>query len=128
MGLWGARTTKTPIGQHLKFTDSNNPLLDDFSSYHRLVGRLICLTVTQSDIIYSIHILSQFMQNSKQPHYDAAIGVLCYSKSSPSEGLLLSSSSDVPLCAYVDLDCVTCPMTKQSTAGYFTLLGSSSIS
>ena len=62
--------------------------------------------------MYSIHNLSQFMKNPKKPHYDAAIHILCYLKSSPGRGLLFPSSSDLILCSYANSNWATCPMTR----------------
>lgn len=39
--------------------------------------------ITRPDIVDSVNILSQFMHQPRQPHYDAAIRVLRYLKSSP---------------------------------------------
>ena len=53
------------------------PLVDG-SQYRRLIGRLLYLTITQPDIMYSVHILSQFIQDPHQGHWDAAICILRY--------------------------------------------------
>lgn len=48
--------------QNLQLTLTDGDLLLDPGSYRRLVGRLIYLIVTRPNIVYSVNILSQFMQ------------------------------------------------------------------
>jgi hypothetical protein len=86
-GHLGARPTTFPMEQNLRLTNEEGILLLDPSTYQHLVGCLIYLIITRPNIVYSVNILSQFMQQPCQPHYDAAIRVLCYIKSSPGKGI-----------------------------------------
>ena len=72
-GLLGVKPVTFPMEQHHRLSaDSGDPIADP-SRYRRLVGRLLYLTITQPDITYCVHILSQFMQDPRQGHWDAAI-------------------------------------------------------
>lgn len=62
MGLIGARVAAYPMEQHLKLTNHDGELLEDPAMYRRLIGRLIYLTITRPDIVYTVQILSQFMR------------------------------------------------------------------
>ena len=55
------------------FTPTDEALLDDPTKYRRLVRRLIYLTVTRPDIVFSVRTLSQFMHEPHKPHWDAAL-------------------------------------------------------
>ena len=44
-----------------QFWDSLSPLLEDANRYRRLLAKLIYLTVTHLDIVYTVSVLSQFM-------------------------------------------------------------------
>ena len=126
--MLGSRPCSFPMEQQHKLITDSDPPLSDPSQYHRLVGRLLYLTITRPDLCYSIHILSQFLHDPRSAHLDAAMRVLCYLKSSPGQGLLLSSASSLQVHAYCDSDWASCPMTRRSTTGYFTMLGDSPIS
>jgi len=77
-GLLGATPTDFPIEENHKL--ANKHLLKDAAQYRILVGRLIYLTITWLDLVYVVHILSQFMQALRVEHMDAARQVLCYLK------------------------------------------------
>ncbi|XP_019242656.1 PREDICTED: uncharacterized protein LOC109222801, partial [Nicotiana attenuata] len=50
-------------------------LLSDPSSYQKLVGKLLYLTMTRPDISYVVQNLSQFMHKPKKSHWEGAIRV-----------------------------------------------------
>ncbi|GKU93237.1 hypothetical protein SLEP1_g6845 [Rubroshorea leprosula] len=124
----GAKPCKFPMEQKLKLNRDEGRTISNPIQYRRLIGKLIYLTICRPDISYAVHILSQFMQEPKQPHMDAAMRVLRYLKSSPDQGIFLSSTSSLHLSAFCDSDWASCPMTRKSTTGYITMLGNSPIS
>lgn len=139
--MTGCKPFDTPMEQHLKLTtvefdhssnstvsssESDSPLSNP-SSYQRLIGRLIYLTITRPDICYAVQVLSQFMHSPKKSHLLAALRILGYIKQTPGLGLFLSSSNDLQLSAYCDSDWASCPMSRKSTTGYI-IKGSSTVS
>jgi hypothetical protein len=117
-----------PTEQNQRLALDKGPTYSDPPRYRRLVGRLIYLTITRPEITYSVHILSQFMQSPQQAHWDAAMRVLRYLKSTPGQGILLPKENDLQLMAYCDSDWASCPLTRRSTSGYLMKLGSAPIS
>jgi hypothetical protein len=126
-GLLGAKPVNFPIDQHLKLNPDDGQQLHNPSSYQRLVGRLIYLTITRPEITYAVNALSQFMHSPLQPYMTAAIQVLCYLKSSPEKGILMSSESSLQLSAFCDSDWASCPITRRSITDYWTFLRNSPI-
>ena len=117
-GLTGARPDKFPMEQYLKLTPDDGELLKDPVKYRRLVGRLIYLTVTRPDIAFSVRTLSQYIQDPRKHHWDAAIRVLKYIKGSPKQGLLLPSENNLTLTAYCDSYWGGCQTTRRSVSRY----------
>ncbi|XP_057958838.1 uncharacterized mitochondrial protein AtMg00810-like [Malania oleifera] len=116
---------------NLKLKQSDSAFLDDSTSYRRLIGRLLSLTMTRPDLSYSIQVLSQltqFMDKPTQSHMDAAYQVLKYIKGTPGQGIFFPSSSSLHLKAYSDSDWASCPDTRRSVTGYCVFLGDSLIS
>lgn len=127
-GLLGCKPVATPIELNHKLALAKGTPLADPAPYRRLVGRLIYLTFTRPELSYSVHILSQFMKLPLQEHWDAALRVVRYLKGCPSQGILLSSVSDLQVTAYCDSDWSACPLTRRSLSSYIVLLGTSPVS
>ncbi|GAV68266.1 hypothetical protein CFOL_v3_11769 [Cephalotus follicularis] len=109
--------------QHLKLSDSNRTLFSNPSSHRRFIGRLLYLTITRPDILYTVNILSQFMHQPCQPHMDVAHCLLRYLKWIVSQGIFLLATSDLRLSALCNSDWACCPMTRRSISDYCILLG-----
>ncbi|XP_074305192.1 secreted RxLR effector protein 161-like [Silene latifolia] len=96
--------------------------------YRRLVGRLIYLTITRPDLVYAVHILSQFVHAPRKEHWDAVLRVTRYLKGNPGKGIVIDKSCDFKLKGYSDSDFAKCPLSRRSLTGYFVVFGNSPIS
>lgn len=127
-GMLACKPCSFPMEQNHRLALAEDSPYSDPSQYRRLVGRLIYLTITRPEITYSVHILSQFMQAPKQEHWNAAMRVLRYLKSSPGQGIILPKDNDLHLVGYCDSDWASCPLTRRSVSGYLMKLRSAPIS
>ncbi|XP_068309689.1 secreted RxLR effector protein 161-like [Pyrus communis] len=100
----------------------------DPTQYQQMIGKLIYLTITRPKITYAVNTLSQFMQEPRRHHLDAAHRLLRYLKNAPGQGLLFSFQSKLNLISYYDADWARCPTTHRSVTGYCIFLGNSLIS
>lgn len=124
----GVKPSKLPMQTKIKLgPDKGVPLLD-IQPYQRLLGKLIYLTVTRPDIVYPVHILTQYMQAPTSDHMQAAKKLLRYLAGNTGQGILLSNKSATQLTAYCDSDWASCDFSRKSTSGYCILLGDSPIS
>ena len=75
-----------------------------------------------------IHVLSQFMNNPKAEHWDAALRVVRYLKNSCGQGILFQANTSLKLTAWCDSDWGGCPTSRRSLTGWFIQLGDSPVS
>lgn len=122
------RKVVTPLPLNLKLNPTNGDLLQDGEHYRSLVGKLNFLTNTRPDISFTVQTLSQFMQSSRSPHWDALIHTLNYIYSTSGQGIVLKRCAKLTLQAYTNSDWGACPTTQRSVSGYMVLLGNSPIS
>ncbi|KAL3352758.1 hypothetical protein AABB24_020645 [Solanum stoloniferum] len=123
-GLVGAQPVSTHMECNVRLTSaaydnsSNDALFHDVHRYQRMVGKLLYLTNTRPDIAFVVQNLSQYMQQPKLSHWNAALRVIKYLKGNPGLGLLMSSHNSPTLTGYCDADWATCLSTRRFVTGY----------
>ena len=83
----GAKPCSTPMAPNVQLTKEGE-LFEDPERYRRLVGKLNYLTVTCSDIAYSVSVLSQYMSSPTVNHWAIVEHILCYLKEPPKRKIL----------------------------------------
>lgn len=84
--------------------------------------------MTRPELVYYVHILKQFMQESHRVHRDATMLILIYLNSAPGQGIIIPKNNDLKLVAYYESNYASCPLTKMSISGYLIKLGAAPIS
>lgn len=91
-----------------RFKIKDQPNIPDVPLYRQIIGRLIYLTITRLDITYTVNTLAQFMANPKECHFQATVKLLKYLRGTCGQGILLSSTTNFHLTAFVDADWGAC--------------------
>lgn len=127
--LLACKPSSIPMEPSIKLChDSEEPVLDDPKLYRCLVGKLMYLTITRTDITFAMNRLCQFSCSPKNTHLQAAYKVLHYLKGTIGLGLFYSATSDLILKGFADAYWSSCPDTRRSTYGNCMFLGPSLIS
>nr|GEU93286.1 hypothetical protein [Tanacetum cinerariifolium] len=103
--LLARKPSNLPMQPNISLTSEpsdTDPLLDNVTEYQKLIGKLIYLTTTRTDIAYVVSCLSQFMHNPLKSHPKTALKVIMYLKGSPGKGInvIKGSTSSIDLKAY----------------------------
>ncbi|XP_060177961.1 uncharacterized mitochondrial protein AtMg00810-like [Lycium barbarum] len=109
------------------FTNKDQ-IIQDPSSYQRLMGRLLYLTMNRPNLSFTVQVLGQYMHCSKISHTEAALRVVRYVKEAPGLGLLMPAENTTKLLAYCDSDWGACLETKRSVTGYLVKFGRALVS
>ena len=112
--LSDCKNVNAPLPKGLGLSTDEGDILDNPETYRQLVGRLSYLNITRPDLSYATQHLSQFLSCPRRPHYQAAIHVVKYLKSTIDLGLFYSANNDLQLKAYSDADWSSCVFSCKS--------------
>ena len=127
-GFLDAKPASVLMDPSLKLTATDGDPVAYPSLYKCMIGRLMYLTISRSDITFAVSKLNQYMSNPRIPHEQALHHLLRYLKSCPDKVLLFHASSSLSLKAFADADWGSCLDTKRSTSGFMVFLGDSLLS
>ncbi|XP_043713181.1 uncharacterized mitochondrial protein AtMg00810-like [Telopea speciosissima] len=120
------KPTATPMALRLDLA-STDPF-PDITLYGCLVGALQYLTMTRSDLSYAVNSVCQHMHAPNMAHFGMVKRILRYVHGTLDQGLYIVRNSSLDLYAFSDSDWADCPLTRCSTTGFCTFLGSNCIS
>ena len=128
-GTSQCNSVQTPMEAELKLSKSETEEEIDATSFRRNIGCLRYLLHTQTDLAYSVEVLSHYMHSPRASHGAAMKQVLRYLRGSISYGLTFERSSlKVPkLIGYRDSSYESDPDDGKSTTGHIFYLGESPI-
>lgn len=126
--LHNSRPAKTPLPEGLTLSAETNTQAIDPTTYCQLVGKLIYLTNTRPNLSFAVGLVSRFMSQPQQAHWDAAIHILKYISGTMDLGIFFQRSPHLELQGYTDSDWGnSCSDTRRSTGGHIFMLASGPI-
>ncbi|GKF92104.1 hypothetical protein Tco_0278823 [Tanacetum coccineum] len=89
------------------------------TSYKGMIGSLMYLTATRTDIQFSTVLCARYQSNPKESHITGVKRIIGYLKGTPTLGLYYPKCLGFDLKGYSDY--ASCNMERKSTLGYFQL-------
>jgi len=119
---------KNPIVPGMKLSRTDTRPKADATLYKQAVGSLMYLTATRPDLMYVVSLISRFMENPSESHWNAVKRILRYIKGTIELGMLYKRGEDITLVAYTDSDYAGDVDDRKSTSGFVFSLGTGAVS
>nr|GEU52062.1 uncharacterized mitochondrial protein AtMg00810-like [Tanacetum cinerariifolium] len=100
----------------------------DPSHYRGMIGTLLYLTASRSDLQFAICMCSRYQAWPTKKHLHAVKRIFRYLRGTVNQGLWYPKDSSVTLTAFADVDHAGCQDTCRSTSGSLQFLGDRLIS
>jgi len=116
-----------PLDSKMQLDSSSKPLLT-FTTYQRIVGKLIYLTITRPDITFDVSLLSQYMHAPTAQHLDMMKCILRYLKGTIDRGIIMTRNGHTDITRYTDSDWARNALDRRSTTRYCMFIGGNLVS
>ncbi|KAL4013529.1 hypothetical protein IC575_025701 [Cucumis melo] len=123
LNMINSKPAKTLIETRTKLSKYEEGDDVDRSYLKSLVGSLRYLTCTRPDILFSVGLVSRFMESPTTTHLKMAKRILHYLKGMLDYGLFYSSSKEFKLEGYCDSDWAEDTNDRKSSSGYVFFIG-----
>ena len=117
--MLGRKLIDTPMEVNRKEGNLNEKTPINKGRYKHLVGKLIYLSHTHSNITFAIGRVSQHVHWPAKDHMDEVYRILRYLKTTPSKGLFSRKNEERGVKIYTDADWVKSKSDRRSTIGYY---------
>jgi hypothetical protein len=94
-GMVGCKPISVPLNQNGKLSADAGEVLEDATMYRKIVGSFIYMTITRSDLNYTVGLESQFMQVPRKPHLDGVKHTLHYVSAIADYGLFYEANTEL---------------------------------
>ena len=95
----------------------------DVTKYRGIIGSLLYLTASRSDIMFSVWLCARFRSNSKESYLSAVEIFLRYLHGTMNLGLWYRKGTHFEITSYSDVDFAGCQTDHKSTNGTYFFLG-----
>ncbi|GJX68006.1 hypothetical protein Tco_0303733 [Tanacetum coccineum] len=102
--------------------DEDGEPIDD-TKYHGMIGSLLYLTASRSDIMFSVCLCARFQETLKTSHLEAVKRIFRYIKGTTHLGLWYLKGTRIETIVYADSDHVGDYVDRKSTSGICTFMG-----
>ena len=127
-GLDFKKHTSTPMRSSVKLSLNATGVDVDPTLYRSMIGSLLYLTASRSDIAFSVVVCAWFQAALKESHLTAIKRIIRYINGTYDYGIWYSRDSNECLSGYSDADWVGCIDDRKSTLGGCFYLGNNLVS
>nr|GEX76824.1 retrovirus-related Pol polyprotein from transposon TNT 1-94 [Tanacetum cinerariifolium] len=121
--LENSKPMKTPISTETKLTKDVESKSVDNNKYRGMIGSLLYLTTSRTDIMFSVFLYARFQENPKTSHLEAVKHIFRYVKGTMHLGLWYPKGSDIETIVYVNIDHAGDYVDRKTTSGICTSIG-----
>ncbi|KAL0366839.1 UNVERIFIED_CONTAM: Retrovirus-related Pol polyprotein from transposon RE1 [Sesamum radiatum] len=118
----------TPIELNLKLNKDYEGKKVDSTLYKQIVASLMYLTATRPNIMYSMSLISRYMENPIEMHLLVAKRILCYLQGTRDYGIFYRNGEKPTLLGFTDSIYAGDQDDRRSPSGYVFMLGTAAIS
>nr|GEW75544.1 retrovirus-related Pol polyprotein from transposon TNT 1-94 [Tanacetum cinerariifolium] len=122
-GLENSKPIKTPMSSKTKLTRDEDMESIDNTKYHGMIGSLLYLTASRSDIMFSVCLCIHFQEIPKTSHLEAVKRIFRYIKETTHLGVWYLIGTGVETIFYADSDHAGDHVDRKSTSGVCTFMG-----
>ncbi|KAL0298728.1 UNVERIFIED_CONTAM: Retrovirus-related Pol polyprotein from transposon RE1 [Sesamum radiatum] len=119
---------QTPIVPGFKLCRDEGGTKVDKTNFMQIVGCLMYLTATRPDMMFAVSLLSRFLENPTQLHFQLAKRVLRYLQGTTDYGIFHKKGGSDKIPAYIDSDYAGDLDDRKSTSGNVFLFSSGVVS
>jgi hypothetical protein len=110
------KSVSTPISSVASLGPDEDGETVDQREYRSMIGSLLYLTATRSDIQFTVGLCACFQASPRSSHRTAVQRVFRYLKHTPEFGIWYSVSSSLDLVGFSDADFIGCGINRKSTS------------
>ncbi|KAI3715571.1 hypothetical protein L6452_22557 [Arctium lappa] len=100
----------------------------DVRTYREMIGSLMYLTSSRTDIMFSTCLCARYQANPKEIHLSAVKRIFRYLKGTADLGLWYPKDTSFEITSYIDADHAGCMLDRKSTSGHIQFLGDKLVS
>jgi hypothetical protein len=127
-GMKHCNSAYNPIVPGCKLSKDGSGAVVDATMYKQMVGSLMYLTATRPDLMYSVCLISRYMEKPTEMHLQAVKKILRYLKGTMELGIRYRRGGEGSLVGFADSDYAGDVDDRKSTSGYVFMLGTGAVS